>query len=70
MKEFDGSDDDEDDNSNYNDDKDHDVDDGDAADVDAVASEVVFLAASAILNSDGIQSDSSSSEEAYRAYTK
>ena len=43
-------DDDDDDDSNYNDDKDPDVDDGNAADVDAVASDVVFLAASAILN--------------------
>ena len=49
VKLFDGSgdDDDDDDDPSYNDDKDHDDDDGDAADVDAVASEVVLLAASA-----------------------
>jgi len=62
VKLFDDDDDDDDDDSNYNDDKDPDVDDGDAADVNAVASEVVLLAASAILNSDGIQSDTNSSE--------
>jgi hypothetical protein len=71
VKLFDGSgdDDDDDDDPSYNDDKDHDDDDGDAADVDAVASEVVLLAASASTRSTKAKATKASTTKSMKAAT-